>query len=176
MSNTLLIIVDCQNGFLNQNTSHILPGVLQTIEIGRARNCYTIFTRFVNHPDSGYVRWIKWSRFMAPPEIELVPEILAVADHVEDKSGYTSLTPSVRSFIEHKGVTRVGLCGIATDGCVLKTAVDVFEAGLEPAVFMDACASHAGPNIHEAGLTLLSRFIGKGQLVPSEGTASWFGK
>jgi len=56
------------------------------------------------------------------------------------------------------------LCGIATDGCVLKTAVDAFERGIEPVVVVDACASHAGNAVHEAGLLLLGRFIGAGQL------------
>jgi nicotinamidase-related amidase len=56
------------------------------------------------------------------------------------------------------------LCGIATDGCVLKSAVDAFERGIEPVVVTDACASHAGREIHEAGLLLLARFIGPGQL------------
>ena len=31
-------------------------------------------------------------------------------------------------------------------------------------VVTDACASHAGSEIHEAGLLLLGRFIGAGQL------------
>jgi len=62
-------------------------------------------------------------------------------------------------------------CGIATDGCVLKTAVDLFEAGIRPVVLTDAVSSHAGDEVHQAGLLLISRFIGGEQLVTSE---EWF--
>ena len=47
---------------------------------------------------------------------------------------------------------------------MLKTAIDAFERGIEPVVVVDACASHAGREIHEAGLTLLRRFVGGRQL------------
>jgi len=46
----------------------------------------------------------------------------------------------------------------------LKSAVDAFERDIEPVVITDACASHAGGAVHEAGLLLLGRFIGKDQL------------
>ncbi len=60
------------------------------------------------------------------------------------------------------------LIGIATDGCVLKTAVDAFEQGLTPIVLSDLCASHAGNQVHEAGLLLIGRFIGKDQIISSK--------
>ena len=62
-------------------------------------------------------------------------------------------------------VERVHLCGIATDNCVLKSAVDLFEAGLEPLVLAADCASHGGPECHAAGLLLLARFIGAERVI-----------
>lgn len=59
------------------------------------------------------------------------------------------------------------MCGIASDGCVLKTAVDVFEQGIVPVVLKDLTASHAGEAVHEAGILLISRFIGQDQVVES---------
>ncbi|WP_280431477.1 isochorismatase family protein [Nocardia brasiliensis] len=38
---------------------------------------------------------------------------------------------------------RLILCGIATDACVLKTALDAFERGYVPWVVRDAVASNA---------------------------------
>jgi nicotinamidase-related amidase len=74
------------------------------------------------------------------------------------------LTPELENYLREQQVERLVLCGIATDGCVLKSAVDAFERGIEPVVVTDACASHGGSEIHEAGLLLLGRFIGAGQL------------
>ena len=52
---------------------------------------------------------------------------------------------------------------------MLKSAVDLFEAGIEPVVLADHCASHGGRDCHEAGLKLLKRFIGEGQVVEYAG-------
>lgn len=41
----------------------------------------------------------------------------------------------------------------------------VFKAKSTPVVVSDSCASHAGVDVHNAGLMILGRFIGKDQLV-----------
>ena len=51
--------------------------------------------------------------------------------------------------------------GLKRDKC---SAVDAFESDIEPIVVHDACASHAGQAAHDAGLFVLSRFIGKNQI------------
>jgi nicotinamidase-related amidase len=66
-----------------------------------------------------------------------------------------------------RGADTVVVCGIATDSCVLATAIDLFEYGLRPIVVKDACGSHAGRKAHEAGLFIIERFIGSKQLVMS---------
>jgi len=47
----------------------------------------------------------------------------------------------------------------------MKTAVDALERNLTPVGISDACASHAGVDVHNAGLMILERFIGKDQIV-----------
>jgi hypothetical protein len=51
-----------------------------------------------------------------------------------------------------------------TDMCVLKIAMDLFDADVEPVVLVDCCASTAGLQAHLAGLSILSRNIGPFQL------------
>ena len=70
--------------------------------------------------------------------------------------------------LKEAGIEQADLCSIGTDGCVLKTAVDLFEAGIRPLVLADFCASHGGPACHEAGLLLLRRFIGARQVVEAD--------
>ena len=61
------------------------------------------------------------------------------------------------------GSTRVTLCGLATDFCVLYSALDAREAGFETAVALDACRgididgslAQALAAMREAGVTLL---------------------
>jgi nicotinamidase-related amidase len=160
----MLLVVDVQNGFVNAHTRHVIEPINRLIGAFFERGDPMAFTRFVNTPGSGYQRWIGWTRFMHGPENDLHNAIDARAGPVFVKHGYTAFTTEFENYLREQQVERLVLCGIATDGCVLKSAVDAFERGIEPVVVTDACASHTGGDIHEAGLLLLGRFIGTGQL------------
>ena len=162
---SLLLVVDVQNGFINEHTEHVVAPVNALMAAFRRRNTPIALTRFVNTPGSGYARWIGWTRFMQAPENALHAGVDAGDAPVFVKHGYTAFTEDFTRFVVEHAVERLVLCGIATDGCVLKTAVDAFERGIEPLVVRDACASHAGREVHDAGLLLLGRFIGTRQIV-----------
>ena len=161
---SMLLVVDVQNGFVNEHTRQIIEPVDRLIGAFRERGETVAFTRFVNTPGSGYQRWIGWTRFMGGPENALHDAVDAGAGPVFVKHGYTAFTSEFERFLREQRMERLVLCGIATDGCVLKSAVDAFERGIEPVVVTDACASHGGSEIHQAGVLLLGRFIGAGQL------------
>lgn len=156
-----LIIIDVQKGFINQWTGHVPARV-------RARQDdydHIIVTRFINPPGSPHRRFLGWPRFApgsADTELAFAPRDGA---RIMDKSTYTCAPGDFIAELKQNGVERVHLCGIATDSCVLKTAVDLFEAGLEPLVLAADCASHGGPECHEAGLLLLARFIGAERVI-----------
>ncbi len=156
-----LIIIDVQKGFINQWTGHLPARVeARQEEFGRV-----IASRFVNPPGSAHRRLLGWSRFApdsADAELAFRPRDGA---RIMDKSTYTCATGDFVKELKQSAVGRVHLCGIATDTCVLKSAVDLFEAGLEPLVLAADCASHGGPECHDAGLLLLARFIGADRVI-----------
>ncbi len=160
----MLLAVDVQNGFVNEHTRHIIEPVNALIGAFTGRGEPLAFTRFVNTLGSGYERWIGWTSFMHRPENNLSDAVDVGSAPVFVKHGYTAFTDEFSNYLDEHSIDRLVLCGIATDGCVLKTAVDAFERGIEPVVITDACASHAGRALHDAGLLLLARFIGAGQL------------
>ena len=84
-----------------------------------------------------------------------------------DKSFYTALTPKFIELVKENNWETIILCGIATESCVLKTAIDAFELGFRPIVISDACASDMGPNAHMAGLLVLESLIGRDQIMTS---------
>lgn len=161
-ASTALLVVDMQNGFVNHNSEHIVPNIRRLLD--RGGWSIVLFTRFINQPESPYVRWIGWSRFMASPETDIIEPLRPFAREVVDKHGYSAFVPAVGKLLSKRKIARVVLCGVATDGCVLKTAVDAFERDVEPVVVADACASHAGQAIHDAALLLIPRFIGRKQV------------
>ncbi|MGC4784757.1 isochorismatase family protein [Micromonospora zamorensis] len=70
------------------------------------------------------------------------------------------------ALFKQRGWEEFYFCGVATESCVLKGAVDAFEHGFTPWLIADASASHAGIEAHEAGLLVARRFIGPGQVIP----------
>lgn len=98
---------------------------------------------------------------------ELTPEIqpFAVGHPIVDKLGYTLFNAEGAALVRERGWSDLVFCGIATESCVLKSATDAFEHGYGPWLVTDACASDAGPETHQAGLTVARRLIGRNQLI-----------
>jgi nicotinamidase-related amidase len=161
MAGKCLLIVDVQRGFINQWTTHV-PGAVEALQKDFER---VVVTRFFNPEGSFYRRLIGWQRFAKDSDdfpLAFAPPVKAP---VIDKATYTCVKPEFLETLAGWGMGRVYVCGIATDNCVLKCAVDLFEAGIEPVVLAAACGSHGGPDCHKAGLMLLQRFIGANQVV-----------
>lgn len=162
-----LVVIDMQNGFLNHHSRHITPAVVALVQEWTSRGLPVVFTRFFNEPGSAYEKYFKWTRLVDSPETDLAPEIAAMADGspVVDKPGYTLFTQEGAALVAEHGWTDLVFCGVATESCVLKSAVDAFEHGYGPWIATDACASDAGAPVHDAGLTVARRLVGKHQLV-----------
>jgi nicotinamidase-related amidase len=170
-SRGVLVVVDMQNGFVSDKSTHIVEPVAQLakrwMDAGRA----AVFTRFINEPGSPFERLIGWTRMRSAPETDLVAVIAALADRglaVLDKPGYSLFTTEGAGLVTQYGWTDIVIAGIATESCVLKTAVDAFERDLTPWVVRDAVYSHAGAEAHEAGLLVAGRFIGRRQLIEAD--------
>ncbi|WP_067824602.1 cysteine hydrolase [Actinomadura kijaniata] len=167
MGNAVLVVIDMQRGFVNAATAPVVPTVVDLVARWRKAGGDVVLTRFVNRPGSPYVRLLRWSRFMGPPETDLVDGLRPYAGDVPviDKTSYSLFAaPAGAELFSARGWRDVYLCGIATNACVLATAVGAFERGLTPHLVEDACASHHGPEAHAAGLLLLRHFIGADQM------------
>ncbi len=161
IANSLLLIVDVQRGFINDWTDRI-PGAVEVLQGGYA---HVVATRFINPPGSPYRELIGWRRFAPGSEdtdFAFQPRAGAV---IVEKSTYTCIDDAFLDRLDQWGADIVDICGIATDNCVLKCAVDLFERGRVPRVLSQYCASHGGGACHEAGLMLLRRLIGDRQVV-----------
>ncbi|WP_258037167.1 MULTISPECIES: isochorismatase family cysteine hydrolase [unclassified Streptomyces] len=168
VGSAVLVVVDAQNGFVNRHSEHAVPVVAALAERWLNAGRPAVFTRYVNHPGSPFERFFSWTRLQGPPETDLVPGLAALlprARAVIDKPGYTVFTPETEALIDGTGWTDLVFCGIATDSCVLKSAADAFERGFAPWLVTDACASDAGPAVHDAGLLVARRLIGPGKLI-----------
>jgi nicotinamidase-related amidase len=171
MPETPLLIIDAQVGFVNDNSRCALDSIEALAQHWLAQNQPVYMSQFVNSPASKWRSLIHWSRLAEEDEIAITPQLSAIAERATPyrKATYSSIVGPMREGLEREGWAEVVLCGIATDGCVLATAIELFDRweGVRPRVVSDACASHAGEAVHEAGLLLISRFIGRDQIVDS---------
>ena len=161
---TPLLVVDVQQGFLNEFTRHIPRRIARLIEDGDFDP--VLFTLFINTANSPYHRFLDWHDCERRPETDLAPELARFApeDRTFSKSGLTGLPDELAAYFREHHTEEVVLVGIDTDMCVLKIAMDVFDCGIRPVVMTDCCASTAGLQAHLAGLAVLSRNIGAQQL------------
>jgi nicotinamidase-related amidase len=156
-----LLIVDVQNGFVNEKTKHI-PMLVEKLQYDYS---FVIATRFINLPDSPYRKLIKWEHLSPETdEIELAfkPKEGTV---IIDKYIYSCIDERFMLLLKENGIDVVDICGIDTDICVTKCAVDLFERNIIPYVLKDYCATHADADIQEAALVILARYIGKSQII-----------
>lgn len=154
-----LLIVDVQKGFINDDTRHI-PALVERLQY---RYDYVFATRFRNTEDSPFRTLVEWDGMTAPEDIVLAFQLKEDAV-VLDKTVYTCVTEEFLSMLDAEGIEIVDICGIDTDICVTKCAVDLFENGFVPVVLKDFCATTGGRHLQVPALEILGRYIGKKQI------------
>jgi len=156
-----LLIVDVQTGFINSHTTHI-PNVVRKLQ----EQYQTLYiTRFYNQPGSLFRQLVNWNELeYGTPQWELA---FTPADHASiiDKPVYTCVTPYFLQTLTELGIDRLDICGVDTDACVTKCALDLFENHIEPVVLANYCSSTFGYEVHRTALATLKRLIGKRQII-----------
>lgn len=158
---SLLLVIDLQNAFINQNTEKVPSKIEETI----ASNQYddVAFTRFVNYEDSLYIKKLNWRGCLSEEDKTIV---INTKDYqVFDKSIYSSVTKELIEYIHKNQITEIYLCGINTDCCVLKTALDLFELGYNVYVLENLCGSTYGMERHNQAIDILKRNIGENYVI-----------
>ncbi|MBG1258045.1 isochorismatase family cysteine hydrolase [Nostoc commune] len=161
--NFCLFIIDIQNGFITPNTNHVPQRVKSLLE----QNIFehVIFTRFINTPNSPYVKYLNWHDLTSQVEQNIVAEIEPFAQVIFDKTIYTACNEETLDFLKRNDIQKVFICGLDTDSCVLKTAIDFFENNIIPYVLEYYSASTGGDKFHQASLLVLSQMIGVNNIV-----------
>lgn len=164
---TALVVIDMQKGFLNEHTAHLPAKIVELVE----SRCFghVLYTQFFNGRGSPFRRILNWRKFTGDHDAALLDEIAEHAETVLSKGLYSCFSPEMLRWLgRHEEIDTLFFCGVDTDVCVLKSAVDAFELGYVPFVITDGCASHGGSEAHDAGLRVLTRMIGAAQLVDSD--------
>lgn len=167
-STSALVVVDVQNGFVTEHSRHVVPLIVDLVKRWKATGRDVVFTRYINYDNSPFERIINWSKLKYSPEIDIVDELQPLIDDstsVIDKRIYTLFAGDGEKLVRAKSWSDLYICGIDTEVCVLKAAVDAFERNITPWLISDASASHAGLATHQAGLLVAAKMIGARQII-----------
>jgi nicotinamidase-related amidase len=163
MSAAHLAVIDMQHVFADPDLGwHVarFDEVIEPIEALVAAHAPRVtFTRFVA-PEQPQGAWIPYyERFpfaLQPPDAELyrlVPRIARlVSGGTLDTTTLSKWTPSLADAVGEGGT--LVLAGVATDSCVIATALAAADAGVHVRVAADACAG-ADDAAHEHALAVL---------------------
>jgi len=159
----VLIVVDAQKGFVTPSSQ----GVLEPIENLQYHFDKVIFTKFHNPDPSPFRRILKYCKLAPESEdtyLALEPRDDAV---IIARPLYTCVTKELRDILSDWRVDEVYIAGIATEACVLKTVLDLFEYDIRPWVIADLCASDKNQRFHDMALELIASLIGPEHMVNS---------
>lgn len=158
---SLLLIIDLQKAFINNNTKELPEKIKILIENNKYDK--VAFTRFINDDDSIYVKKLGWKRCVSEEDKRIV--IDTQNNKVFDKSTYSAVSKELIDYIIENEITTIYLCGIDTECCILKTAFDLFELEYNIYVLKDYSYCTLGTERNESALNILRRNIGKDYII-----------
>lgn len=141
------MIVDVQRAF------DPLPAFIQKLARYSRRFPCRIFTRYVNPPRSAFRRLLKQK--CCAPDTEDVALLIPPdpGDMVLDKVARYGLTRRQIAQLKRRRITRVTVCGLDTDACVLGVMFSLFDEGIECHLKEEMCWSSSG--LHKPAIAIV---------------------
>ena len=158
---TLLLIIDCQKAFINENTKQYVNKIENLIKENKYD--YVAFTKYINYEDSIFFKKLNYKRCIDEEDRKIM--INTNNFKIFEKDIYTAFNNELREYLKEKEIDTIYLCGFYTEACVLKTALDLFENQYNVAVLQDYSMSNSGIDYHEWALKIIRKLIGKNGVV-----------
>ncbi len=161
MNNSLLLIIDVQRNFINENTESLISKINEFIK--KSNYNYIAFTKFINDENSNFYKVLNYKGCINEYDREIAIE--TKDNKIFNKRTYTALTDELKKYISEKNIETIYLCGIDTDACVFKTALDLFDSNYNVKILKDYCMSHSGLEDHNMAIHLLKKLIGANNVI-----------
>ncbi|MFN7160762.1 MAG: isochorismatase family cysteine hydrolase [Candidatus Gracilibacteria bacterium] len=142
-----LLIIDLQKGFIKEESKDIPKKIRSYIQ--KEKYDFILFSKFINKQNTNFVKLLHWKKCFAEPEIDIVPELseYAKSDTVFEKNTYSIFkSEKFLEFLKEKNITKMDICGLESDGCVLASAYEGFDLGYEMIVLRELMRSTTSLN------------------------------
>lgn len=159
-----LLIVDLQKGFVTERSQHVVAPIEQL----QHQFDDVIGTKFFNPDPSPFREILDYSKLsVGDVETELAFAIRQDA-RIISRPSYTCMNEELKKYLKKKDTREIYVCGIATEACVLKTVLDLFEQNIRTWLITDLCASDQDDKYHVMALSLIAKLINKAHLIESK--------
>lgn len=157
----LLVVIDLQNAFINENTKEAISKIEKLIETNSYDNI--IFTKFINSLTNPVYTKIKWDKCMS---LESQRILIDTKEYpVFPKETYSIFNSKLKDYLVKNNIQKIYLCGIDIECCVLVSALNLFENNYDVYVLKDYCYSMNGNQAFENAIGILKRNIGKDRVI-----------
>ena len=157
----LLLVIDVQNSFINDNTKEVLPKIEEIVK--KKEFEHIAFTRFINDVESCWYKKLGYTGCISEEEQKIV--ISTYNYRIFEKKIYSALNRELREFVKENNINQIYLSGFDTDACIQKTALDLFENDYDVYVLKDYCMCSKGVELHNVIINNLKRLIGTDKII-----------
>ncbi len=162
--NRLLIIVDMQEGFRNDNVLSIVANIRNLV---MSFNGDIIFSCFENEKGSIFEDFLDYKSFQQDYEREILSELSDFTFRKFEHNTYSIFTEKLFNFIEKKEYDEIVLCGVYTDVSIHYAAMDLFDLGVKTRIISD-CVMSQNEDANFVFLESLRRIIGKDNVLNTD--------
>lgn len=159
--NDLLIIIDLQNEFINENTNNSIADISRLVESNRFNNI--IFTRFINNKDNPTYKFLNYMGCLDNESIKICIDTKEYK--IIDKGTYSAYNSELLTYIKNNNIKNIYICGIDIECCVLITALNLFENNYNVYVLKDYTYCTKGISRKNKAIEILERNIGKDRVI-----------
>lgn len=150
-----------KKSFINSHTESVPTNIKKLLSMKQFE--YVVFTKFINDTNSQYYNTLNYKGCMTEEDRKIVLDTKNYK--VIEKKVYTALNDELNQYIKDNNIDEIYVCGIDTDACVMKTALDLFENNYNVKVIEDCSMSHSGADIHNNAVGILKKLIGKENVI-----------
>ena len=163
--NKWLVLIDVQNGFMNNYTKDIPKKIKKFCENNKDFN--VIATRYINSKFSPCTTITKWYEMYEEDKysIDLCNEIKDLPIKVFDKGTYSCFTEEFKLFIEQNEIKELYFAGVNSNCCVLASIFQSFDLEIVPYYLKDLCATTDGLSLDKYTLDNFIACVGKDYVI-----------
>ena len=157
----LLLVIDLQNAFINENTISSIKDIENLVNSNKYDK--VLFTRFVNSLNNPVYTKLKYDGCIEEESKKIC--IDTKDNKVIDKNTYSAYNQELIDYIKSNNIKNIYLCGIDVECCVLITALNLFENNYNVYVLKDYVYCMAGDKVKNEVINILKFDIGDNYII-----------